>query len=348
MSMGTPGRKRGSYRQAARILRLLEVLRTRRYGVAPGALADELEVTERQIRRDLVALGEAGHEVEVAPGPDGRARARLAEPGGRAVPLSLRERYALLAVRRVFDVLRDTPLWEDVASIYEKVAGGLPDEQRAELERLGDRFLFIPDGGPKGYRGKEDVLDALLTGVIRRLRVRYRYVAAAGAAKDGTLEPYAMVLYRMGLYVVGRAVLPDAPRTAPRVYAAERFADAEFLRGQSFEVPRSFRLDRYFEGAFGVHVGEGTHHVVVDFRPEARRLVEARVWHRTQKLSPLPGGGVRLELDVGNLTEVASWVLAWGPKARVRGPAELVTRVREELGAAAELYGEAGRGRGEG
>src|SRR3989304_4366167 len=113
MSMGTPGRKRGSYRQAARILRLLEVLRTRRYGVAPGALADELEVTERQIRRDLAALcaGGAAREGGAARPPRRAAGARSGPPGSRAVPLSLRVRNALLAVRRVFVVLRDTPLW---------------------------------------------------------------------------------------------------------------------------------------------------------------------------------------------------------------------------------------------
>ena len=52
-------------------------------------------------------------------------------------------KYALLAVRRVFDVLKDTPLHEDVRSIYAKMAALLPPDEQLELARLGDRFVYL-------------------------------------------------------------------------------------------------------------------------------------------------------------------------------------------------------------
>jgi hypothetical protein len=36
-------------------------------------------------------------------------------------------------------------------------------------------------------------------------------------------------------------------------------------------------------------------------------------------------------MTVGNLNQVASWVLEWGARARVVEPPELVERVRSEL-----------------
>jgi hypothetical protein len=45
-------------------------------------------------------------------------------------------------------------------------------------EALGDRFAYVPDGGTKLYSGKEDVLDALLTGVLQRKLVSYAYQGA--------------------------------------------------------------------------------------------------------------------------------------------------------------------------
>lgn len=48
----------------------------------------------------------------------------------------------------------------------------------------------------------------------------------------------------------------------------------------------------------------------------------------------LNAGGTRVELcfHVSRLEEVLRWVLSWGSKARVLGPAELKRMVREEVG----------------
>src|SRR5688572_20598588 len=104
--MAKLGRRQGKYRQATRVLQLVDFLRARRYGATLVELAEEMGVTDRQVRRDLEVLEEAGYEPELSLTGDGRTRVRLPSAQGRAVPLSVRERYGLLAVRRVFDVLQ--------------------------------------------------------------------------------------------------------------------------------------------------------------------------------------------------------------------------------------------------
>lgn len=334
-----PGRREGTYSQATRVLRLADHLR-RHVGLTFGELAERFEVTERQIERDLTALEDAGYALDYVTGDDRRMRVRLAAVRPGTIHLGVRERYTLLAVRRVFDVLRDTAFFEDVESIYEKLAAALPDDGRKHLATLGGRFVYVPDGGTKAYRGKEDVLDALLTGVIRRLRVRYRYRNATGAIKSGLMDPHAMVLYRLGLYVIAQTTDDEAAapppadgkkaarrgRRSPHVYAAERFLDAAFVAGQAFEVPADFKVDDYFQGAFGIfRAGDGAERqrVIVDVTKEARPYVEARVWHKSQRLFALPGGGVRLAFDIENLAEVRPWIRSWGELARVREPRDL-------------------------
>lgn len=360
------GRREGNYSQATRVLRLANQLR-RHHGLTFAELADDFQVTERQMKRDLAALEAAGYALDYQTGDDRRVRVRLADVKPGVINLGVSERYTLLAVRRVFDVLRDTSFYEDVESIYEKVAAALPESERKHMETLGGRFVYLPDGGTKAYRSKQDVLDALLTGVVRRHRVRYRYKAAAGEASSGVMEPYAMVLYRHGLYVIAHALDGTEGKPAdgadgktstgagsrqrsparrsrrdPHIYAAERFTAAEFIRDQTFELPPGFRVDDYFEGAFGIFVaGQGVrrpHRVVVDFTPEARPYVEARSWHRTQKTAPLRGGGVRVTFDVAHLAEVLPWIRAWGDMAHVRGPAALATEIGASLGKAARQY----------
>ncbi|MBI2377286.1 MAG: WYL domain-containing protein [Deltaproteobacteria bacterium] len=332
------GRKQGVYSQATRIIRLLEVLTSRGQGAALASLAEELGVSERQMRRDLAALRQAGYLIEDAT-IDGKIGVRLKEKRAGSVTLTLRERYTLLAMRRVFSVLEGTPFHEDIESIYAKVSASLGDRGKAEADRLMDCFAYLPDGGTKAYEGKEEVLDALLTGVIRRFRVEYTYKGANGRAREGLLEPYAVVLYKHGLYVIGRPVPEDGTEsTKTYVYAVERFTSAEHVRGANFQIPAEFVIDRHLEGAFGIYLGGSPQHVVLEFEARAVPYVEARAWHRTQKITRLPAGRARLELDVADLTQLAQWVVGWGPLVRVISPEGLAVRVRTEHEDAAARY----------
>lgn len=329
-----PGRRKGTHTQATRVLHILEALKASPDGTLVSKLAESLGVTPRQLRRDLHALEDAGYSYELAT-IDRRAAVRLTDQRGVDIRLSQRERYALLAARRVFDILENTPLHEDVNSIYDKLAMTLPEDQRGELARFGDRFVYLPDGGTKSYADKGDILNALFTGVLRRRWVRFRYRAKSGEITEGRLAPYAIVLYKQGLYAIGRV---EHEAAIARTFAVERFQGAEHIRGAAFEVPSDFRLDHYFHGAFGIYLGDLTEHVIIDFAPEARELVEARTWHPSQTVTRLDNGGVRLELDVSDLVQVANWAIGWGPLAHVRAPDALAARVAREHRQAAALY----------
>jgi predicted DNA-binding transcriptional regulator YafY len=342
--MPTKGRSKGKYCQAVRLLKILDELRARASGALLSDLAEELAVSERQIRRDLEAIEQAGYAVQWEL-EERRSRVRLQEGRGGFIRLSIRERYVLLAARRVFDVLVHTPFHEDVRGVYGKVVASLPEQDRRDMETIGDRFVYLPEWGVKVYRRKEDVINGLLTGILRRWRVRFEYQIPDGPKIGGALEPYAMVLYKHGLYVVGRPLRPaegDAANLVaqdPRVYAVERFISAEHRRKDTFEVPHDFRVEHFFDGAFGIFTGGEPQRVVIDFAPEARTLIETRRWHPTQKLTRRRDGWVRLRMQVANPTEVVPWVLGWGPLARVREPANLVERVRDELRRAGAAYG---------
>jgi predicted DNA-binding transcriptional regulator YafY len=336
------GRNPGAYSQAVRLLKLLDDLRARSHGALLSELSREYEVTERQIRRDLAAIEDAGYDLKWCH-DERRSRVGL-EGGGAKFTLSLRQRYALLAARRVFDVLGGTPLQEDIETIYKVIASSLPPREKENLEQIRDRFVYLPNWGVKSYARRGDVMDGLLTGTLRRWGVSCRYSLPDGFTFDGLLHPYAMVLYKHGLYVVGASMRPaksDPPRLepqAPKVYAVERFSRAKYDKTDPFEVPADFDPERLFDGVFGIFVGGESQHVVVDFAADVRYLVEARRWHPTQKLTFRKNGSVRLEMDVSNIAEVVSWLMSWGPLARVRGPDELVRRIATEHRAAARYY----------
>ena len=324
---------------------MLDELRGFRRGRLLADLARQVDASERTVRRDLADLRATGFEIESLT-LEGRAAARLVEKTYSNVAITRRERYTLLAIASLFDVLRGTPLWEDVTSLQQKLEQRMSPEERAEHASLGDRFAYVPDGGTKAYAGKEDILDALLTGVLSRRVVRYAYRDARGRVIEGHLAPYTMVLYKHGLYVIGTRLAAPAdgkaiPDGAPiAVYAVERFSDAEHLRAP-FAPPPGFRVAEVLNGAFGIHAATSERpprRVVIEFSEARAAFVSARLWHPKQQLEPLPDGRVRLSFTCANLLPVVSWVLEWGPHARAIEPPELVADVIAELDAARAQY----------
>lgn len=338
--------RRGDVGQTARALRLLDALRGFKNGRTLEDLAAKLGVSERTIRRDLAELADADVRVELSR-VDGRAAARLVETSYTGVPVTRRERYTLLAARRVFDVLRGTPFYEDATSVLAKFEQGMSATERKEHGALGQHFAYVPDGGTKAYEGKEDLIDALQTGILSRKIVRFSYKDSRGRARSGDLAPFVILLYRQGLYVVGARVgdgyasadLHDW-RRGLGVFAVERFVDAEHVRKRTFEIPADFKIDDVLHGAFGVHVGDpaSARRVVVEFAAEKADLVASRVWHRTQVLEQTARGRIRLAFTCTNLAPLVSWILQWGPHVKVLEPAELVAEVTSELQRARAQY----------
>jgi proteasome accessory factor B len=312
---------------------LYQLLEASPEGVRIDDAARELGVTARSIRRDLKALEMAHTEIEHVD-VDGERRVRRIRTGRSTEPIRLTryQRYSLAAVRRVFDVLAGTPLHDDIAQLYARLFPS-GDEDGAMV----DRFLYIPEA-PKNYRKLKDQIYDIYEGTLRTFTLAFQYESPKGQTTSRKVEPYALVLYQNGLYVVGRDVMKDAMRT----FAVERMRRVRVLTNAPFKRRSDVDVSKMFEGAFGLHNGGEQQHVVVEFTAEVARYIEPREWHATQRMTRLEDGGLRVEFDVTNLTEVEPWVLRWGPNARVREPESLARRVRETHLAAAARYGDEG------
>jgi len=246
-------------------------------------------------------------------------------------------------VRNVFEVLQGTPFLDDVRVVMDKLEQRMTDKEREEQRTLGDRFPYMPDHGTKSYAGKEDIIDALQTGLFSRKLVRYRYGDGHGKKRDGFLAPFGLVLYRHGLYVIVTQLPTKQADASPGklgVFASERFTEAETLRGTAFVIPPEFDIRKHLQGAFGPHLvtDEGLHEVVVEFIRERARFATSRMWHPTQTIEPGSDGWTRIRFRVPSLRPIVSWVLEWGPHSRAIAPEQLVADVRAELDAARNLY----------
>lgn len=110
--------RKGEIGQVARALRVLDCLRGFKQGRWVSEIAAEVGASERTVRRDITELQDAGFDIEVTRRENRSFAILVTERTYSPVSITKGERFTLLAVRSVFDVLQGTPFLDDVRSCY--------------------------------------------------------------------------------------------------------------------------------------------------------------------------------------------------------------------------------------
>jgi proteasome accessory factor B len=160
--------------------------------------------------------------------------------------------------------------------------------------------------------------------------MKYNSVSS-GRMKDYTVHPYRLAFAQGGLYLL--AYVPEYKDV--RTFAVDRIASVS-LDKQTFTPTRTIP-DDVFGNSLGVNTGPPSH-VEIAFDKRVAPYVRARVWHPSQSLRDAADGGVVLALDVCNDLALRSWILGWGPSARVVAPAALAADIRTDLTNASAQY----------
>lgn len=69
----------------------------------------------------------------------------------------------------------------------------------------------------------------------------------------------------------------------------------------------------------------------------AHRVREA-VWHRSQVITELDGGGLEMAVSVAGIVEIQPWILSWGGGVEVLAPPELRAAIAGSVRRAAGRY----------
>ena len=314
--------------------KVLHALESSRHGTTIPALADELTVTTRTIRRDLAALQEAGFPLFDERDEDGGVRWRLDGQvlKGLETGFTLQELCALYLSRSLLEAVAATPFQRDLGLAFARLEKLLSPRLRTFLDRLPAVLTAKP--GPRARTGGSsgDIVGRLLEAVLhyRVATMRYHSVSS-GVVKDYVMHPYRLAFAQGGLYLL--AYVPAY--TDIRTFAVERIASVS-LEKQTF-VPKERVADEVFANSLGVNTGPAAK-VEIEFEPQVAPYVRARVWHASQQLREGLGGGLVLSMNVCHDWALRSWVLSWGPFARVLAPGALAEALRSDLQAATDRY----------
>ncbi len=205
--------------------------------------------------------------------------------------------------------------------------GGDPAEQavRKLLYGADGGVLAGLTGGPLASGTPGTLLLAAADAAQRRRRVRFGYRTSRGAATDREVDAYAMLCRAGHWYLVGL----DREREAVRAFRLTRFTSDIDDTGEGSEPPATFRpADHVLAGPWGV--GEPSASATIAFAPQV-------VWWATAGLTGVsageagPDGWTQVTVPLGDVADLAGWVLQFGPDARVVEPDELRAEVLGRL-----------------
>jgi proteasome accessory factor B len=317
--------------------KVLHALESSRHGATINGLADELGVTTRTIRRDLAALQEAGFPLYDEHDDDGRARWRLDGQvlKGLETGFTLAELSALYLSRNLLEAVTGTPFQRDLTNAFGRLEKMLSPRMRQFLDRLPTVLAAKPGPRARGADSAPDTVARLLEATLhlRAASMRYHSVSS-GKVKDYLVHPYRLVFAQGGLYLL--AYVPAYKDV--RTFAVDRITSVS-LEKHTF-TPREEIAGDVFGNSLGVNTGPAAR-VEIVFDARVAPYVRARVWHASQQLREGDEGQLVLAMDVCHDWALRSWILSWGPFARVMTPAALAKDVRSDLQAATAHYSQA-------
>jgi proteasome accessory factor B len=184
-----------------------------------------------------------------------------------------------------------------------------------------DRLFHVVPFGAKSYARRRSELSVLLRALLFRKQVIIDYDSVTSPRRKRRIEPWTLLSYRSGLYIVGC----DAGSDQTRTWAVDRIESVQ-MTNERFEYPDSDTwcpMD-YTEGAFGLFRDVDVDPIEVDlvFSGERWMLTDLteRDWHPSQRFEWLAPDQVRMTFTVRSLREVAPWVRSYGSAVEVVHP----------------------------
>jgi predicted DNA-binding transcriptional regulator YafY len=328
--------RKPTYGAAARLGRLLYGLLSRPRGWSFAAVEAELGISERTLLRYLAACrrelvdGDGRPIIETF--RQGNTRLlRLAE-AARMDDSTVYQVLVFYFALSVFQFLDGTVIEEGVADLWERFLRSVPGGQRARLADLRRKFYAVPHA-VKDYRAFDAQLDEIIFCLVHNRRMRIDYASVSSGDKTHDFEPYTLLMYRGGLYLLGRSARASKIVTL----AVERMRRVERLAAE-FEYPVSYSPEKHSEGIFGIIEGPETRVELAINDAQTRAYLESRRMHRTQAFHTRRDGRTVLTMTVRGTDELKYWILGFGPHVEVLRPSALRAEVGGLLARAARAY----------
>ncbi len=318
-----------------RLLRILLIFSRKTTNVKAKELAQTLEISVRQVYRDIECLKQASVPIY----SDKNGFSLMPDFYMPKISLETPEILTLLILCSSIKAQKGTPYCELLTSACDKIVNSLPDGLKKVF--LNPDYDVMVDFGLEtkvDYKKIEGMFSLIYEASIakKQLLMSYYNIDTKGLT-ERVIDPYAFKLNFGIWYLIGFCHLRNEVRT----FRIDRIRQVEAL-SQPFDIADDFNIDDYFRGSWGIIRGV-EYKVKLRFSSKIADFISECTWHPSQKLSLNKDGSLEAEFNVDGLSEIKIWVLGFGENVEALEPAELREDIAKTLKSAMLLYKPAGK-----
>ncbi len=310
----------------SRIYKLHQILKANRYPFSTSKLEQELECSERTIRRiieDLRLYFDAPIKTDKVNGGyyyDKVQKTNFELPG---IWFNVSEISALLTIKQQLKSIEKglfdsqiSPLNKKIDSILEAAKIKPEDsEQKFRIEKIGNR------------KCNQKVFQQVSSALIQNKKIEIIYQSRSNnKTNTRTISPQRMTYYRSNWYLEAKCHL----REQFRIFSIDQIKQAQ-TKGQKAEKFNSMQLDKYALSSYGIFTGEVEYLAKLQFTPQRARWIADEVWHPDQQGDWQKDGSYILQLPYSKDTELVMDILKYGADVKVVGPESLKVEIKKRL-----------------
>ena len=323
--------KRNNKVQRYRLLQIDEEIRSGKFPNATS-LSKKIEVSSRTIQRDIEYMRDMYNApIEFDAYKNGYY---YTEENFyiKSVPLSEGELFSVALFDQLLEQYRNTPLENDLRSVFKKIEMSLPNKITLDSSFLQNQITFIPDQmGTINSENFSKIFSALKNRHV--LDFEYRPLQKT-TWMTRRINPLHAVCQKGNWYVMGFC----HDKKDIRVFNFSRMQNVTESK-EEFDIPEDFNPDKYFDKEIGIWLSATKKYTVeLLISAEIGTFALERSWNKNQKIEQREDGSVWVSFETTQLPEVKRWVLGQGKTVKVLGPDELIAQVKEEVAVVLGMY----------
>ena len=250
----------------------------------------------------------------------------------KSIPLTEGEALSVAILNPLLEQYRNTPLENQLRSVFQKITNCLPDCISLDTSFLNPRITFIPD---RIENIKPELFTTIFEAIKKGVSISFDYRPLQKPSfMERTIDPYHAVCQRGNWYVIGKC----HDKGDVRIFSFGRMKNA-VMTSKKFSIPKDFKTSDYFDSEMGVWLSDKTPlEIELLFDKEIATYATNRIWHSSQILEEREDGSVYLKFKTTQKKELLRFILGQGHTVKVLGPEELVEEVKEELQRTEKMY----------
>lgn len=295
------------------------------------ALANELEVTERTIHRDMEALSAAGIPVLAERGKHGGWRL-VDEYRTRLTGLKDNELKTLF-LSPSFQLLSDLGYTKDWKEARQKLLAALPNTVQSQADNLWNRIHIDIDSWKQSSQ-ETTALGLLQQAIWEERKIRIAYEKANKETSVRIIEPLGLVAKGRTWYLIA------VSNTDLKNFRVSRIKSVE-LTHESFVRPTNFELANYWNKSKQNFVQSlPVFEVELEASPaiSQRLSFSGRFAQVVSTSTPSKNGWIPVKMSFDTKQEAASYIVGFGDQLKIINPSSLIESVREIAESAISLY----------